>query len=112
MLACQEIECVIEATGNPFAGKRHALACIEHGKHVAMVNVEADVMVGPTLAEKATAKGLIYSMAYGDQPALICELVDWARACGFEITSAGRSMNFEPRYRYSTPDTASGGARR
>jgi predicted homoserine dehydrogenase-like protein len=108
MLACQEIECVIEATGHPLAGTRHALACIEHGKHVVMVNVEADVMVGPILAEKARAKGLIYSMAYGDQPALICELVDWARACGFEITAAGKGMNFEPRYRYSTPDTVWG----
>ena len=65
-------------------------------------------MVGPILAEKARAKGLIYSMAYGDQPALICELVDWARACGFEITAAGKGMNFEPRYRYSTPDTVWG----
>jgi predicted homoserine dehydrogenase-like protein len=108
MLACQEIECVIEATGHPLAGTRHALACIEHGKHVVMVNVEADVMVGPILAEKARAKGLIYSMAYGDQPALICELVDWARSCGFEITAAGKGMNFEPRYRYSTPDTVWG----
>jgi predicted homoserine dehydrogenase-like protein len=44
-------------------------------------------------------------MAYGDQPALICELVDWARATGFEVVSAGKGMNFEPRYRYSTPDT-------
>lgn len=105
IFACAEIECVIEATGHPIAGTRHALAAIEHGKHVVMVNVEADVMVGPLLAEKARAKGLIYSMAYGDQPALICELVDWVRACGFELTSAGKGMNFEPRYRYSTPDT-------
>lgn len=108
MLSCPEIECVIEATGHPLAGTRHALACIEHGKHIVMVNVEADVMVGPILAEKARAKGLIYSMAYGDQPALICELVDWVRACGFELTSAGKGMNFEPRYRYSTPDTVWG----
>jgi predicted homoserine dehydrogenase-like protein len=108
MLSCPEIECVIEATGHPIAGTRHALACIEHGKHVVMVNVEADVMVGPILAEKARAKGLIYSMAYGDQPALICELVDWVRACGFELTAAGKGMNFEPRYRYSTPDTVWG----
>ena len=62
-------------------------------------------MVGPILARKAREKGVIYSMAYGDQPALICELVDWARATGFEITAAGKGMNFEPRYRYSTPDT-------
>ena len=105
VLACGEIECVIEATGHPIAGTRHALAAIEHGKHVVMVNVEADVMVGPILADKAREKGLIYSMAYGDQPALICELVDWVRSCGFDLTSAGKGMNFEPRYRYSTPDT-------
>jgi predicted homoserine dehydrogenase-like protein len=73
-----------------------------------MVNVEADVMCGPALAARARAKNLVYSMAYGDQPALICELVDWARASGFEITAAGKGMNFEPRYRYSTPDTVWG----
>jgi len=108
LFECDEIECVIEATGHPIAGTRHALDAIEHDKHVVMVNVEADVMVGPLLAEKARAKGLIYSMAYGDQPALICELVDWARATGFEVTAAGKGMNFEPRYRYSTPDTVWG----
>ncbi len=64
-----EMECFIEATGHPIAGTRHALLAIEHNKHVVMVNVEADVMVGPILAEKAREKGLIYSMAYGDQPA-------------------------------------------
>ena len=108
LLACDEIECVIEATGHPIAGARHALAAIEHGKHVVMVNVEADVMVGPVLAERARRKGLVYSMAYGDQPALICELVDWVRSCGFELISAGKGMNFEPRYRYSTPETVWG----
>ena len=102
------IECIIEATGHPIAGIRHGLAAIEGGKHVVMVNVEADVLCGPLLAAKARAKGLVYSMAYGDQPALICELVDWARSCGFELTSAGKGMNFEPRYRYSTPDTVWG----
>jgi predicted homoserine dehydrogenase-like protein len=108
LLACDEIDCVIEATGHPLAGTRHALKAIEAGKHLVMVNVEADVMVGPILAEKARKQGLIYSMAYGDQPALICELVDWARATGFEVTAAGKGMNFEPRYRYSTPDTVWG----
>jgi predicted homoserine dehydrogenase-like protein len=70
-----------------------------------MVNVEADAMCGPLLAARARERGLVYSMAYGDQPAIICELVDWVRSCGFELTSAGKGMNFEPRYRYSTPDT-------
>lgn len=102
------VECVIEATGHPIAGIRHGLAAIEGGKHVVMVNVEADVLCGPLLAARAKAKGLVYSMAYGDQPALICELVDWARSCGFEVTAAGKGMNFEPRYRYSTPDTVWG----
>ena len=105
LAACEEIDCIIEATGHPIAGVRHALAAIEGGKHVVMVNVEADVLCGPLLAKRARAKGLVYSMAYGDQPALICELVDWVRSCGFELTSAGKGMNFEPRYRYSTPDT-------
>ncbi len=102
------VECIIEATGHPIAGIRHGLAAIEAGCHVVMVNVEADVLCGPLLAAKAQAKGLVYSMAYGDQPALICELVDWAQSCGFELTSAGKGMNFEPRYRYSTPDTVWG----
>ena len=105
LAACEEVDCIIEATGHPIAGVRHALAAIEGGKHIIMVNVEADVLCGPLLAQRARAKGLVYSMAYGDQPALICELVDWVRACGFELTSAGKGMNFEPRYRYSTPDT-------
>lgn len=105
---CPDIECIVEATGHPIAGVRHALAAIEGGKHVVMVNVEADAMCGPLLAARAKAKGVVYSMAYGDQPAIICELVDWARACGFELTSAGKGMNFEPRYRYSTPDTVWG----
>jgi predicted homoserine dehydrogenase-like protein len=108
LAAFPDIECIVEATGHPIAGVRHALAAIEHGKHVVMVNVEADVLCGPLLAERARAKGLVYSMAYGDQPAIICELVDWVRACGFELTSAGKGMNFEPRYRYSTPDTVWG----
>ena len=106
--AADGVECIIEATGHPLAGVRHAVAAIEGGKHVVMVNVEADVMCGPALAARARAKGLVYSMAYGDQPALICELVDWARSSGFEITAAGKGMNFEPRYRYSTPDTVWG----
>ena len=108
LLECPEVECVIEATGHPIAGVRHALGAIEAGKHVVMVNVEADVLCGPVLAAKARARGLVYSMAYGDQPAIICELVDWARSCGFEVTSAGKGMNYEPRYRYSTPDTVWG----
>ena len=105
LIAADGLDVVVEATGNPAAGIRHALTCIEHGRHIVMVNVEADVLAGPLLAEKARSAGTIYSMAYGDQPALICELVDWARACGYEVMCAGKGMNFEPHFRYSTPQT-------
>ncbi len=108
LCAFEGIDCVIEATGHPLFGVRHALMAIEGMKHIVMVNVEADVMCGPILAAKARAKGLVYSMAYGDQPAFCCELVDWVKSCGFELVSAGKGMNFQPEYRYSTPDTVWG----
>ena len=57
LAACPEIECIVEATGHPIAGVRHALAAIEGGKHLVMVNVEADVLCGPLLAARARAKG-------------------------------------------------------
>jgi predicted homoserine dehydrogenase-like protein len=105
LCAFDGIDCIIEATGHPLAGVRHAKAAIEHGKHVVMVNVEADILCGPILARRAAEAGVIYSMAYGDQPAAICELVDWVHATGFELIAAGKGMNFAPPYRYSTPDT-------
>lgn len=103
LCAFDGIECIIEATGHPLAGTRHALMAIEGMKHIVMVNVEADVMCGPILGKMAREKGLVYSMAYGDQPAFCCELVDWVHASGFELISAGKGMNFQPEYRYSTP---------
>ena len=103
-----ELDCIIEATGHPLFGVRHALQAIENRKHVVMVNVEADVLCGPYIAQKAAENNVIYTMAYGDQPAAICELVDWVHSNGFELVSAGKGMNFQPEYRYSTPDTVWG----
>ena len=105
ILKIPEIECVIEATGDPLFGVRHALMAIENTKHVIMVNVEADVLCGPYLNQKAIENNVVFSMAYGDQPAALCELVDWVRTNGFELVAAGKGMNFQPHYRYSTPDT-------
>lgn len=99
------VDVVIEATGDPGAGVRHALAAIGHGRHLVMVNVEADVLVGPLLAERARKAGLVYSLAYGDQPALICEMVDWARASGFEVVCAGKGTRYRPHFHQSTPAT-------
>jgi len=103
--ACQDgaIDAAIEATGNPAAGIAHALAAIEANKPIIMVNVEADVLAGPLLAKKAREKGVVYSMAYGDQPALIAEMVDWARAAGFEVVAAGKGTKFLPAYHQVTP---------
>ena len=104
-IASSSIEIVIDATGSPTAGIRHASACVEQGKHVIMVNVEADALAGPLLARRAAQAGVVYSLAYGDQPALICELVDWARAAGFEVIAAGKGTKYLPAYHDSTPDT-------
>jgi predicted homoserine dehydrogenase-like protein len=103
-IADPKIEMVVEATGSPPAGITHARAAIAAGKHIVMVNVEGDVLAGPLLAEEARAKGVVYSLAYGDQPALTCELVDWARACGFEVVAAGKGTKYLPAYHTVTPD--------
>ncbi|MGI9480813.1 MAG: NAD(P)H-dependent oxidoreductase [Hyphomicrobiales bacterium] len=105
LLAHPAVEVVIDATGNPYAGIAHCLAAIENGKHVVMVNVEADVVAGPLLARKAAQAGLVYSLAWGDQPALICEHVDWARACGFKVVCAGKGTRYLPAYHQLTPDS-------
>jgi predicted homoserine dehydrogenase-like protein len=104
LIACDDVEVIVEATGVPQAGIRHALAAIQHGKHIVMVNVEADALAGPLLARKAKEAGVVYSLAWGDQPALICEHVDWARACGFKVIAAGKGTRYEPHYHRSNPD--------
>lgn len=105
LIACAGIEVLVEATGIPEAGIAHAMEAIAHGKHIVMVNVEADALAGPLLARKARAAGVVYSLAWGDQPALICEHVDWARACGFKVVAAGKGTRYEPHYHQSNPDT-------
>ena len=101
-------EVVIDATGHPAAGIEHVKQCCDHGKHIVMVNVEADALAGPLLARRAREGGIVYSLAYGDQPALICELVDWARAAGFEVIAAGKGTKYLPEYHAATPQTVWG----
>jgi predicted homoserine dehydrogenase-like protein len=105
LIASPFVDIVIDATGHPGAGIAHVLACCEHGKHIVMVNVEADALAGPLLKKRADEAGIVYSLAYGDQPALICEMVDWARAAGFEVVAAGKGTKYLPAYHASTPDT-------
>ncbi len=105
LLADPRIEVIVEATGIPGAGIHHCLRAIESGKHIVMVNVEADAVAGPLLARRARSAGVVYSLAWGDQPALICEHVDWARAAGFKVICAGKGTRYEPHYHQSNPDT-------
>lgn len=104
LITRDDVDVVVEATGHPAAGIAHARAAIAAGKHVVMVNVEADVLAGPLLAAEARAAGVVYSLAYGDQPALTAELVDWARATGFRVVAAGKGTKYLPEYHDVTPD--------
>jgi len=108
LVAHPAIDIIIESTGNPPAAVEHALAAFRNGKHVVMVTVEADAFCGPLLACKAAEAGVVYSLAYGDQPALICDLVDWARAAGFPVVAAGRGHKWMPHFAQSTPETVWG----
>jgi predicted homoserine dehydrogenase-like protein len=108
LIAHPAIEVVVDSTGSPDAGITHARAAIAAGKHIVMVNVEADALAGPLLAREAEKAGVVYSLAYGDQPALVCELVDWARAAGFAVVAAGKGTKYLPEYHASTPDTVWG----
>src|SRR6266853_1025376 len=100
----EDLEVVVEATGNPAVGIAHARAAIAAGKHIVMVNVEADVLAGPLLAQEARKAGVVYSLAYGDQPALTAEMVDWARATGFRVVAAGKGTKYLPAYHDVTPE--------
>ena len=99
------IDIIVECTGNPIAAVDHCLEAFAQGKHVVNVTVEADAFCGPLLARRAAQAGVIYSLAFGDQPALICDLVDWARTCGFPVVAAGRGHKWLPHFSESTPET-------
>lgn len=100
-----DLDVICEITGVPEMGAQYAWDALDNGKHVVMVNVEADALLGLALRKKADQEGLVYSMAYGDQPALILEQIDWARTSGFEVVCAGKGTYYQPEYHYSTPET-------
>jgi predicted homoserine dehydrogenase-like protein len=108
LVAHPRVDIVVECTGNPIAAVEHCLGAFAHGKHVVNVTVEADAFCGPLLARRAAEAGVVYSLAFGDQPALICDLVDWARTCGFPVVAAGRGHKWLPHFCESTPDTVWG----
>jgi len=102
------VDVVVEATGNPIAGTEHALMAIAAGRHVVMVNVEADVLCGPALSARAARAGVSTSYAYGDQPALIVEMIDWAATIGMPVVCAGKGTLHQAAFHDSTPETVWG----
>ncbi|WP_293753108.1 Gfo/Idh/MocA family oxidoreductase [Limnohabitans sp. Rim8] len=102
------VDVVVECTGSPLHAVDHILEAFAHRKHVVNVTVEADAFCGPLLASRAQLAGVVYSLAFGDQPALICDLVDWARTCGFPVVAAGRGHKWLPHFCESTPETVWG----
>ena len=88
------LDVVVEATGIPEVGARLAYETITHHKHLIMVNVEADVTVGPFLRRLADNAGVVYSLVDGDQPGMTMNIVEWAKTLSLEIVAAGRGTVF------------------
>jgi len=100
-----DLDIILEITGIPDVGAYNAWSALEAGKHVVMVTVEADALLGIALKQLADKNGLIYSLGYGDEPACLCEQIDWARTAGFEVVCVGKCISWKPEKPYSTPET-------
>lgn len=87
------VDVLIDATGNPDTGATVALTSIEQGKHVVMLNVEADITIGRYLMDAARSAGVIYTGAAGDEPAATIELIGFAQSIGLEVVCAGKGKN-------------------
>lgn len=106
VLVQSDIDIVVEATGNAEVGAQYAYQTLMNKKHLVLVNVETDALIGPILQRLADNSDLHYSLAYGDQPALINELCDWAKTLDLEIIAAGKGTRYKPAFRRNTPDDA------
>ena len=92
-LDCPQVDCVIDATGVPAAGADYGMRTLEAGKHLVMMNVEADVTVGALLQHEARARGLVYTVGAGDEPSSTIELYDFVTALGYPVVAAGKGKN-------------------
>lgn len=106
-----EVECVVEGTGVPEVGAEVAFRCIQGGRDVILLNVEADVVISPILHRMAERAGVIYSVSSGDEPGLLTELVDRWGGLGFEIVAVGKTpASLAKLDRYATPETVAADA--
>ncbi|MCC2688186.1 MAG: homoserine dehydrogenase [Rhizobiaceae bacterium] len=97
------VDVVIDATGKPGVAADFDLTAMQHGKHLVMMNVEADVTIGPYLKHQADRLGVIYSVGAGDEPSSCMELIEFASALGYTIVSAGKGKN-NPLNHDAVPD--------
>ena len=111
LCASGRIDVVIDATGNPNVGTLIALEAFRNGKHVVMLNVEADITIGRFLREEAAKAGVVYTGAAGDEPAATIEIVGFSQSLGFDIVCAGKGKN-NPLKFDATPDAYEEEARR
>ena len=102
------LDVIVECTGNPEAGARHAALAIKQGKHVAIVNKEADSVVGPILSRLADKTGVIYTPVDGDQHGLLIGLVSWAQSLGLEVVCAGKARPYDFVYDEDTGKVTNG----
>jgi len=103
MVTNPTIDVVIDATGKPGVAADYILLAMEHGKHIVMMNVEADVTIGPYLKSQADRLGVIYSLGAGDEPSSCMELIEFSSALGLEIIAAGKGKN-NPLNHNAVPD--------
>ncbi|RRI05556.1 homoserine dehydrogenase [Mesorhizobium tamadayense] len=93
LAAAGRIDVIIDATGNPNIGTLFALEVMKNGKHIVMLNVEADITIGRFLKEEARKAGVVYTGAAGDEPACTLEIIGFAKSLGFTIVAAGKGKN-------------------
>ena len=106
VLIKSDVDVILEATGNPEVGAKNAYNAIKNKKSIVMATVETDIIVGALLEKIAEESDVVYSMAYGDQPALIVELYDWAVSSGFKVVAAGEGTAARLEWRHATPNDA------
>lgn len=101
---CDLVDVIIDATGRPNAGAQVAMQAIRHGKHIVMMNVEADVSIGPLLKHEAGKAGVVYTIGAGDEPSSTMELINFIRSLGYPIVAAGKGKNNAFNL-HATPDS-------
>ena len=107
----EDVDIVVDVTPSPAIGAETAWSCIENGKDIVLVNIEADVTIGRILRKRAEKAGILYTVSNGDEPGCLMELWDYVQTLGFEPIAIGKGKNNALNIA-ATPDTVAESARR